>query len=193
MSEHTKFWFQYFQKSPSHRPLLQPCVSINSCFCDSSQSILGDKLKTSLLTDKAECHRCRNLIYQRENRCCSMCGDCVEMLYSPKICEICHGRISYQDLMNANIKHELNIEDAENTKIIKLCNCFPKCPSQNFNFTQSNEITEAAMINGKSCFYNEIVHQPKDRKTSQYFSSHNCLPLRSHHNSSSNSSENDDD
>lgn len=126
-----------------------------------------------------------------------MCGDCVEMLYSPKICEICHGRISFQDLMNANIKHELNIEEAENSKNIKLCNCFSKYPSQDFSYSQSNQSTEMAQVlpklDGKSCSYNEIVHQPKavkNRKSSQHFSSHNCLPLRL---SSSNSSEDDDD
>ena len=171
------------------------CIHMKSCFCDSLHSTLSDKFKTSLLADKAECHRCRNLIYQRENRCCSMCGDCVEMLYSPKICEICHGRISFQDLMNANVKHELNIEDDENLKVIKLCNCFPKYPSQNLTYSDETNLVLPRIV-GKSCSYNEIINQTKaikDRKSSQYFSSHNCLPLRQANHSSSSSSEEDDD
>lgn len=173
---------QYFQQSPSHRPLLSP----ECC----------DKFKASLLSEKTECNRCKNLIYQRENRRCSMCGDCVEMLYSPKICEICHGRISFQDLMNANIKHAItNTDRSRNPRMIKLCNCFPKYPSQNFSTSElGGESQVLPIIHGKSCSYNEIVHQPKvvkDKKSNQYFSSHTCLPLRS--NSSSYDSDDDDD
>lgn len=188
---------QYIEPSPSHRPLLQPSPDLK-CSCESSQSMCSDKFKTSLLSDKAECNRCKNLIYQRENRRCSMCGDCVEMLYSPKICEFCHGRISFQDLMNTSIKHELTNEENQIPKMIKLCNCFPKYLSQNFSsFNEMNEAAEESLvlpiIDGKSCSYNEIVHQPKvvkDKKSSQYFSSHNCLPIRS--NSSCESDEGDE-
>lgn len=125
-----------------------------------------------------------------------MCGDCVEQLYSPKICEICHGRISFHDLMNSNIKHDPSVENRNNSKMIKLCNCFPKYPSQNFNSIQQNEINENQTlpnICGKSCSYNEIVHKSvKEKKSNQYFSSHNCLPLRSNHNSSSDSDDDDE-
>lgn len=117
-----------------------------------------------------------------------MCGDCVEQLYSPKICEICHGRISFHDLMNSSIKHDLSVDNGTNSKMIKLCNCFPKYPSQNFNSIQPNEIKEIQtlpIICEKSYTYNEIVHKSvKDKKLNQYFSSHNCLPLRSNQHSS---------
>lgn len=189
---------QYFQKSPSRRPLLQTSqsvdasMSLKSCFCDSPQSIFNDKQKPSLLSNKIECDRCKNLIYQRENRRCSMCGDCVEQLYSPKICEICHGRISFHDLMNSSIKHDLSVENRNNSKMIKLCNCFPKYPSQNFCSIQANEAQVLPKISEKSCSYNEILHKGvKDRKSNQYFNSHNCLPLKSNHESSCDSEESD--
>lgn len=156
---------------------------MKSCICDSSQSILSDKFKASLLSNKIECDQCKNLIYQRENRRCSLCGDCVAALYSPKICEICRGRISFHDLMNSSIKHDLTV-NLGNAKVIKLCNCFPKYPSQNMSSIQpnDNDIQTLPKICEKSCSYNEIVHK-KDKKSNQYFSSHNCLPLRSNHSS----------
>ncbi|KAG5678028.1 hypothetical protein PVAND_007735 [Polypedilum vanderplanki] len=177
----------YFQSYTTRKIPIQPSrsedsfVSMKSCFCDSTQSIFSDKFKTSLLTNKPECNRCKNFIYQYENRRCSMCGDCVEHLYSPKVCMSCNGRISFQDLKNANVKHfeEINFRHDE-MSAIKLCNCFPKYPSQNFSSIQPADLSEIQIlpkINGKSCSYNEIIHQPKKRST-QYFSSHNCLPIR---------------
>lgn len=170
---------------------------MKSCFCDSTQSILSEKFKTSFLANKLECDSCKNLIYQTRNRRCSMCGDCVAKLYSPKVCITCNGRISFQDLKNINIKHQtINGEKSEEVIGIKLCNCFPKYPSQNFSSIQSNDINEIQVlpkISGKSCSYNEIVHQPRKRKTTQYFSSHNCLPLKSSSSDDDDSSEANDD
>jgi hypothetical protein len=170
-------------------------VSMKSCFCDSTQSIFSDKFKTSLLTNKPECNRCRNFIYQHENRRCSMCGDCVEQLYSPKICMTCNGRISFQELKNANVKHEDEEKfPRDSASAIKLCNCFPKYPSQNFSSMQPAAIDEIQILpkfSGKSCSYNEIVHQPK-KKATQYFSSHNCLPIGKSTSSSSDESDDED-
>lgn len=86
--------------------------------------------------------------------------------------------------MNSSIKHDLTV-NLSNKKVIKLCNCFPKYPSQNMSSIQPNESETQTLpkISGKSCSYNEIVHK-KDKKSNQYFSSHNCLPLRSNHSSS---------
>lgn len=179
------FFRAFFQLSQSEDSF----VSMKSCFCDSTQSFFSEKYKTTLLTHKAECDRCKSLIYQAENRRCSMCGDCVEKFYSPKVCTTCNGRISFQDLKNWSIKHQniINIEKPEEILAIKLCNCFPKYPSQNFSSIQSNDVNEIQVlpkITGKSCSYNEIVHQPKKKKSSQYFSSHNCLPLKTSSSSS---------
>lgn len=166
-------------------------VSMKSCFCDSTQSIFSDKFKTSLLANKIECEGCKNLIYQRDNIRSLMCGDCVETLYSPKICSTCNGRISYLDLKNSNIKHN-EFAFGKDKVAIKLCNCFPKYPSQNFSSLQPSDLDEVQIlpkITGKSCSYNEIVHQTKQKKSTQYFSSHNCLPLRMSSTSSSSSDE----
>lgn len=172
-------------------------VSMKSCFCDSTQSFFSEKYKTTLLTHKAECERCKNIIYQAENRRCSMCGDCVEKLYSPKVCTSCNGRISFHDLKNLSIKHQnINIDKPEEILAIKLCNCFPKYPSQNFSSIQSNDVNEVQVlskITGKSCSYNEIVHQTRKKKSLQYFSSHNCLTLKSCSSSDDDSSDANDD
>jgi hypothetical protein len=150
---------------------------MQSCFCDSSQSILSENYRRTLLSNKAECDECKSLIYQKQNRRCSMCGDCVEKLYSPKICTVCNGRISFQDLKNTNIKHHHESFGKDETKI-KLCNCFPKYPSQNFNSIQPPVEHLQILPNfSESCSYNEIYHQPtKGKKT--LFSSHNCIPLK---------------
>lgn len=148
------------------------------------------------MSNKTECDRCKNLIYEAKNRRCSMCGDCVENLYSPKVCMTCNGRISFQDLKNLNIKHQFAAESdrIDDVSAIKLCNCFPKYPSQNFSSIQSNDANEIQVlpkIAGKSCSYNEIVHQSRRRKATQYFSSHNCIPLKT--SSSSDDESSDDD
>ena len=157
-------------------------ISMKSCFCDSPQSILSDELKTSLNLNQLECERCKNLILRRENRRCSMCCDCVEKLYSPKTCTACNGRISFQDLKDSSIQQSMNKKhfvehfDSQN---VKLCNCFPKYPSQNFSSIQPsdpNEIQVLPQITGKSSSCNELtmVHQTKKK-----FYSNNCLPLKS--------------
>jgi hypothetical protein len=171
-------------------------VSMKSCFCDSTQSIFSDKFKTSLLANKLQCERCKNLIYQQGNRHCSMCGDCVERLYSQKMCIACNGRISFQDLKNIKIVHN-GRESTENGEIvIKLCNCFPKYPSQNFSSIQPNDVAEIQTlpnISGKSCSYNELIHSGNNtsnrvKNIKPFYVSHNCLPV----NASSTCHDNDD-
>ena len=143
-------------------------VNTNTCFCDSSQSIFDDKFNTSLLSNKVECDRCKNIIYQRENRRCSMCRDCVEELYSPKICENCHGRISFNDLMNTSIKHDPNIEKRNDYKMIKLCNCFP----HDFHHNEIQNLCENS--------FQEVNFRQEtfEEESKQFFNSQICFPLK---------------
>lgn len=155
-------------------------VSMNSCFCDSTQSILSDQFKTSLMINQMECDTCKNLILGRENRRCSLCGDCLEKLYSPKTCATCNGRISFEDLKNSS-SQVLNKKHFNDESSLKLCNCFPKYPSQSFSSIQSsnpNEIQVLPQIIGKACSYSELMTQQK-KKSSQFFHSQNCLHSKS--------------
>lgn len=155
-----------------------------SCFCDSNQSIFSDKFKKSLTINRMECDQCKNLILRQENRRCSMCCDCVEKLYSPKICNSCSGRISFQDLkslngrLSANRKH---FDEFIDPSSLKLCNCFPKYPSQHFSSIQPNEPTEIQIlpqILGKACSCNELVLMQQLKKANPKFYSHSCLQVK---------------
>lgn len=152
---------------------------MKSCFCDSSQSILSDKFKTSLMINQMECEYCKNLL-RHGNRRCSMCGDCIEKLYSPKICSACNGRISFQDLKNLSGQQNVNkkhFNDLLDSASIKLCNCFPKYPSQHFSSIQPNEPSDVQILPqfvGKAGSYNELILMQKKR-TNPPFYSHNCL------------------
>lgn len=153
-------------------------INMKSCYCDSKQSNFKDDYKTSLMINQIECDHCKNLILRQENRRCSMCGDCVEKLYSPKTCTSCNGRISFQDLKNSVVQQNANKRHFnEFVDPVKLCNCFPKYPSQQFSSIQpnsSNEIQVLPKIVGKACSCSMIMMQQK-RKTSPSFHSHHSL------------------
>jgi hypothetical protein len=149
-------------------------VSMKSCFCDSSQSIFSEKFKTSLLMNQMECETCKNLIFGREQRRSSLCGDCVAKLYSPKTCVACNGRISFHDLKNSSQQQLVNKKHFNNELELRLCNCFPKYPSQNFSSIQPNDPNEIQVlpsIVGKACSYSELLQQKK--KAGQSFYSQN--------------------
>lgn len=135
------------------------------------------------MMNQLECERCKNLIVRQENRRGSMCCDCIQKLYSPKTCAACNGRISFQDLRNSSIRKSINKKHFnEFNPSMKLCNCFPKYPSQHLSSIQPNEPSEIQTlpsIIGTSCSYNELVFAPEKKKSSSSFYSHNCLPLKS--------------
>lgn len=170
-------------------------ISTKSCFCDSTQSILGDKCKTSLMINQLECERCKNLL-RNENRRSSLCGDCVEQVYSPKTCSSCNGRISFQDLKNLSSQQNVNkkhFNEFVDQSSLKLCNCFPKYPSQHLSSIHPNDPNEIQIlppILGKAGSYNEMIltHQ---KKINPPFHSHNCLSTTT--NSSSDESLSDED
>lgn len=169
-------------------------ISMKSCFYDSSQSIFSDKFKTSLMINQMECDTCKNLIFGQEYRRSSLCGDCVEKLYSPKTCVTCNGRISFVDLKNSSSQQIANKKHFNNEVELRLCNCFPKFPSQNFSSIQPNdpnEIQVLPQIVGKACSYSELLQQKK--RAGQSFYSQNCLPVRKDDDSLSDSSESDEE
>lgn len=167
-------------------------TSLQSCFCDSALSMSSEKSKTSLMMNQLECDQCKNLIVRQENRRCSMCCDCVEKLYSPKICMACNGRVSFQELRNSSIRRSVSKKHFNefNETSLRLCNCFPKYPSQHFSSIQPSEPSEIQIlpsIIGTSCSYNELVFVQQKKKSSSPFYSHNCLPLKSNHSDESSS------
>lgn len=182
---------QHFQKAQSNDSI----ISMRSCFCDSSQSIFSEKFKTSLMINQMECDTCKNLIMGRENRRCSLCGDCVEKLYSPKTCAACNGRISFQDLKSSSSQQIVNkkhFNEYFDESSLKLCNCFPKYPSQNFSSIQPNnpnDIQILPQIIGKACSYSELLMMQQKKKLSQSFYSQNCLPKKSNDSESDESEE----
>lgn len=164
-------------------------ISMSSCFCDSAQSIFSDKFKTSLMINQMECDRCKNLL-RHENRRCSMCGDCVAKLYSPKTCSSCNGRISFQDLKTPSIQPHANkkqFDELFDSTSVKLCNCFPKYPSQNFSSLQpeTQGVQILPQITGKSSSYNELVFAQQKKKSIIPFYSNNCISSKSTSKSSS--------
>jgi hypothetical protein len=159
-------------------------VSMKSCFCDSTQSIFSEKFKTSLIIKQMECETCKNLILRGGNRRCSLCVDCLEKFYSPKTCATCHGRISFQDLKSSSsqLVNKKQFNENFNESSLKLCNCFPKYPSQNLSSLQStnaNDVQILPQILGKACSYSELMMMQQKKKSSQSFYSQNCLPLNS--------------
>lgn len=154
---------------------------MKSCFCDSTQSFFSEKFKASSMVNEMECECCKNLILQRENRRDygnTLCDDCVDKLYSPKTCSACYGRISFQDLKDTNVQQQVNKKYFnEFAGELKLCNCFPKYPSQNFSSIQPsepNEIQVLPQITGKACSYNELICSQK-KKSIPVFYSQKCL------------------
>lgn len=146
------------------------------------------------MMNKLECDRCKNLIVRQENRRCSMCCDCVEKLYSPKTCMTCNGRISFQDLRSTNLQQSVNKKQFNefSEPSLRLCNCFPKYPSQNFSSIQPSEPSKIQIlpqIIGTSSSYNELVFAQQKGKSSPPFYSHNCLPLKSNYSGESSNEE----
>lgn len=93
----------------------------------------------------------------------------------------CNGRISFKDLkdtviqLQANKKHFNELVDSTN---LKLCNCFPKSPSQNLSSIQGNIANESQIlpkIIGKSGSYDGFVIAQQKRKLTQHFYSHDCI------------------
>lgn len=155
---------------------------MQSCFCDSAQSFLSENFKTSLMINRMECDQCKNLILRQENRRdSSICCECIEKLYSPKTCMACNGRISFQDLQDTSIQDHANkksFRDFTDPSSLRLCNCFPKYPSQHlssFQATEPSEIQILPQIVGKSSSYNELLLIHQKKRPSPSFYSQNCL------------------
>lgn len=167
---------EYFQ---SHSE--DSLINLSSFFCDSTQSFFNDDYKTSLLINQMECDKCKNLILRQENRRCSMCCECVEKLYSPKTCMACNGRISFQELNDSTIQDHSKkryFSELSDPSSLRLCNCFPKYPSQNlssFQATKQSEIQTLPSIVGKSSSCNELVLTQQKKSSGPSFYSQSCL------------------
>lgn len=144
-------------------------ISMKSCFCDSSQSIFSEKFKNSLMINQMECETCKNLIFGQEYRRSSLCGDCVERIYSPKTCATCNGRISFNDLKSSSSQQQVNKKHFDIEPELRLCNCFSKFPSQ--DMIDPNEIQVLPQIVGKSCSFSGTEQQ---KKKVESFYSQNC-------------------
>lgn len=120
---------------------------MDSCFCDSEQSIYSEKFKTSLVISQNECERCKNLLLRRGKRRSSICPDCIEKIYSPKTCATCKGRISFQDLKDTNVLQTVNrkFEYADPLNL-KLCNCYPRPFSKQLSLNQLDDSRENAVL-----------------------------------------------
>jgi hypothetical protein len=191
------YFNSYASKRCIHKHQSTDCSK--ACFCDSTQSVCGDKFKNSLLINQMECETCKNLIFGHDNRRrSSLCGDCIEKTYSPKTCSACSGRISFQDLKSLNSQNLVNkklFNELFDSASLKLCNCFPKYPSQNFSSIQPsdpNEVQILPKIIGKACSYSEILMMQQKKKNNQSFYSQNCLPKKSMNSDDSSSGEESD-
>lgn len=134
--------------------------------CDSTQSIFSDIFKTSLMINQMECDQCKNLL-RHEDRRCSICGDCVERLYSHKICTSCNGRISFQDLKSPSIQPQSNkkhFDELFDSNRKKLCSC----PPQNFCSLQPESFSNSALD----------FQQQKKCANIPFYSDH-CIPSTS--------------
>lgn len=165
----------YFNLFASQRGLLKSSSndSLNSYFNPFS----NEKFKTNNLVSDMECETCKNLILRKGNRRCSMCGDCIEKLYSPKICSICKGRISFLDLKHPNLNIDKNLKRRNDFTSTKLCNCFPKYPSQHLSSIQPNEPNEVQILpsfRGRYCSFDDISltrQQKRFQRNSALYSS----------------------
>lgn len=137
-----------------------------------------------------ECTTCHHLILNRSEtgRRYSLCSECVEKLYSPKICSSCDGRISFKDFHDdkgRDRRASITSHSKETVKspTLKLCNCFPKYPSQNFSAIQPNTPKEMQILQKvlkKSCSFDQLmINNQKIRTKLASFHSHSCLPLKS--------------
>lgn len=120
---------------------------MNSCFCDSAQSICSEKFKTSLVISQLECERCKNLLLPRGNRRSSICPDCIQKIYSPKTCATCNGRISFQDLKDTNVLQTVNrkfVDEFIDPMNLKLCNCYPRPFSKQLSLNQLDDNRDSA-------------------------------------------------
>lgn len=157
--------------------------SVKSCLCDSTQSFLGEKFKTNLLINRMECDKCKNLILRQENRRCSMCNECVGKLYSPKTCHACDGRISFKDLQDSSIQFHANkkyFSDFSDPSNLRLCNCFPKYPSQHLSSFQTANPREVQILpnaGGKSSSCNELLLMQQKTAHDLSFYSQDCLKV----------------
>lgn len=177
----------YFNMFASQQGLLKSSLSVDSLnnykpyFHESRQSINSDRFRAIQRISDMECETCKNLILKRGNRRCSLCGDCIDKLYSPKICSICKGRISFIDLKNSTSIIDKNFKKCEDFMSMKLCNCFPKYPSQHLSSIQPNIPNQIQILpgfNGKSCSFEDIIlsrQQFSSRRNSALFSSHISL------------------
>lgn len=162
--------------------------SLNN-FYGSNQSIFTGSFRASAVLSRMECESCKNVLRRSgRNRRCSMCGDCVEKFYSPKICSSCKGRISFYDLKYAGTtsidKGASN--RASDAATLKFCNCFPKYPSQLMSSIQPSQVDDIQVlpvIKGKSCSDNELLSSSSKqltwgrRRTSPGFFSHEASPV----------------
>lgn len=145
-----------------------------------------------------ECTKCHHL-YLNRSKTGSLCSECVEKLYSPKICASCDGRISFKefnDEKNRRASITSHSKDVDKNTILKLCNCFPKYPSQNFSAIQPNtpkEIQILQKVLEKSCSFDQLmISNQKIRTKIPSFHSHSCLPLKSFSSSEENLSSDSD-
>lgn len=141
-----------------------------------------------------ECTTCHHLILNKSEtgRRYSMCSECVEKLYSPKICASCDGRISFKDFHEEKGRDRRgsitsHAKETVKSPTLKLCNCFPKYPSQNFSAIQPNtpkDIQILQKVLEKSCSFDQLmINNQKIRTKLASFHSHSCLPLKSFSNS----------
>lgn len=127
-----------------------------------------------------ECKKCKNLILT-EDKTSDLCGNCIERLYSPKICVACSGRISFHDLKAMNTPPStlcLTLFHGNGNQ--KLCNCFPKYPSQHFSSiqpTESSEIQILPKIIGKCSSFDQLTLAQKPKEPPVKSFSHSCLPI----------------
>lgn len=152
---------------------------LKSCFCSSSQSIISAKFKSSMMNNKMECKNCNELILGQDTNKL-FCNKCIEVFYSPKICIACSGRISFQDLKSMHsppLTRHLTLYRGHTNQ--RLCNCFPKYPSQHFSSIQPTEPTEIQIlpkIVGKCSSLDEMIIGQRPQKPPGKAHSHSGLP-----------------
>lgn len=105
-------------------------------------------------SNRFECSECKNLLLLKKD--ISICSNCIFKLYSLKICSICKGRISFNDLTeNESVKIVYNGIDNQFNR--KLCNCFFKNYPLSGNSILSNEVTDINLFEISSEFdYSQI-------------------------------------
>ncbi|CAO1345668.1 unnamed protein product [Diamesa serratosioi] len=179
-----------YNQLPEDQTYLQFNPSKTPTNANKKSYFFSAKFRSSILATKMECSTCHHLILNRSEivRRYSLCGECVEKLYSPKICASCDGRISFKDF-NDDKGRDRRASITLHSKVLvknttlKLCNCFPKYPSQNFSAIQPNtpkEIQILQKVLEKSYSFDQLmINNQKIRIKLASFHSHSCLPLKS--------------